>query len=468
MIPFFPKQISERAIPVYLISLGVISVVFLRYAMGFGYIAMGCMWVIGFFSMVVLCSREWRSTPEKRFLKNVFLTALALRTVWVIVSYFVYNAVTGQPFEYDAADSLAYHEDARWLASEPWSSTGFYLFGKIIMFSDSGYPFFLTVIYKIFGPVIIIPRLVNALLGSWTCVLIYQLSKRSFGDEVARMASIMAVFMPNLIIYCGYHLKETLMLFLLVACLERIDSLLRSKQLTFLNIAVPSLLTGSLFLFRTALGSAVALAFATAILVTSAPGMKRISKRLALVGWGIGVVVVFAGGSIMTEVEDLWENREENVVKKRTEQTLRGNQWAKYATGTVMAPMIAVLPFATMVDVDEQYSQQTKSGGNFIRNFMGIFVFLAVYEAIRRKQWRNYVLIGAFVVTYLGVVSISGFSNSERFLLPGLPCLIMMWAYGVSTLRKSTYKLVAPWCFVVMAMEFGWAFFKLGSRGLFN
>ena len=106
-----------------------------------------------------------------------------------------------------------------------------------------------------------------------------------------------------------------------------------------------------------------------------------------------------------------------------------GNQWAKYATGTVMAPMVFVLPFATMVNVDQQFGQQEKHGGNFIRNYMGFFAALAIYEALRRKKWRDFSLIGSFVIAYLGVVSLSGFSNSERFLLPWLPCLIMMWAY---------------------------------------
>ena len=133
-----------------------------------------------------------------------------------------------------------------------------------------------------------------------------------------------------------------------------------------------------------------------------------------------------------------------------------------------MAPMAFVLPFATMVDVDQQYGQQEKHSGNYIRNFMGFFALLGIYEAFLRKKWRDFAMIGAFVVSYLGVVSLSGFSNSERFLLPALPGLIMIWSYGISTLRKETYKLLTPWCFVVFLMEFAWAFFKLGSRGLIN
>ena len=465
MVPFFPKQISERAIIVYLASLFAVSIFYMNYAMGIGYMALGCLWVVGFFSLAVYCSKKWVIVPEKQFVSNIFWGALALRIVWVIASYYFYNAVTGQPFEFQARDSAGYHADAEWLAGEPWSTTFLYLFGSVL-YADSGFPLFLTAIYKVFGPVIMIPRLVNALLSSWTCVLVYKMSSRTFDEKVARMAGIMMVFMPNLIIYCGYHLKETLMLFLAVACLERADALIRGKRLSFFGILVPALLAGSLFLFRTAMGAAAVFAIASAILLSSAPAMKKTGKRVALIFWGVLALVVFAGGSIASEVESLWEGRGENLENKRLEQTIRGNKWAKYATGSVMAPMIMVLPFATMVDVDQQYGQQGKSGGNYIRNFMGFFAFLAIYEALRRKQWRDFVLIGAFVISYLGVVAMSGFNNSERFLLPGLPCLVMMWAYGVSTLRAKTYKLLTPWCFVVFAMEFAWAFFKLGSRGI--
>ena len=466
MIPFFPKQISYRAISFYLASLFAVSLFFIDYAMGVGYMALGCLWVVGYFSLITWCSKNWLKISEKKYVEKVFLVSLTLRVVWVILSYFFYIKVTGQPFEFGARDSAGYHADAEWLASEPWSTSFQYLFGGV-MYADSGFPFYLTVIYKIFGPSIIIARLINALLSSFTCVIIYRLSSRTFGDEVGRLAGTMTVFMPNLIIYCGYHLKETLMLFLVVTCLDRIDALIRDRRISFVKVLVPSLLAASLFLLRTTLGAATVFAFASAILISSVPSMKRTGKRVALIAWGILALVVFAGGAIASEIEGTWEDREGQLIRKRTEQTLRGNQWAKYATGAVMAPMITVLPFATMVDVDQQYGQQAKSGGNYIRNFMGFFVFIAVYEAIRRKKWKDFVLIGAYVVAYLGIVALSAFSNSERFLLPGLPGLIMMWAYGVSTLQKKTYELLMPWCFVVFLMEFGWAYFKLGSRGLF-
>lgn len=466
MIPYLPKQISTRAIIVYLLSLFAVSIFFMNYCMQIGYIALGCLWVLLFFLLVGECGKKWGTVSVKLYERSIFITALSLRIVWVIASYFFYNEVTGQPFEFGARDAVGYHLDAEWLAGEPWSTAREYLFSNF-MISDSGYPLYLTIVYKIFGPVIIIPRLLNALFSSITCILVYRLSSRSFGEDAGRMAGIMAVFMPNLIIYCGYHLKETLVLLMVVACLERIDYLARCPRISLWSILYPSLLAGAMFLFRTVLGAAAVFAFASTALVSTAPAMKRGGRRVALIAWGVLALLVFGGGAIATEVEGLWEGRGENLSNKRTEQTLRGNKWARYATGSVMAPMVFVLPFATMVDVDQQYGQQAKSGGNYVRNFMGIFAILAIIEAFRRKKWRDFVPIGAFVIAYLGVVASSGFSNSERFLLPGLPCLIMMWSYGVSTLREKTYKLLTPWCVVVFVMEFAWAYFKLGSRGLF-
>ena len=385
-----------------------------------------------------------------------------------MASYFFYMDVNGSPFEFDAADAFGYHEEAEWLASAPWSVAWDYYFGDTASgISDVGYPLYLTVLYKVFGPYVLIPRFIKCLLSAWMCILIYRLSARTFGERIGRIAGIMCCLMPNLIIYCGYHLKETEMLFLEVAFLERADFVMRSRKFQFWTILLPTLLAGSLFFFRTALGGVAVLAFASAIVFSNTPSMKKGGRRAVLIGWGILALAYTVGTTAMNEVELYWEQKDSNVELKRAAQSMKGNQWAQYATGTVMAPMIVALPFSTMVVTEGQESQITRHGGNYVRNFMAFFTLLAILEAIRQKKWRGFVLIGAFTIGYLGVISISGYSNSERFLLPGLPGLIMMWAYGISELRKETYSFLTPWCVIVVIMEIGWAYFKLGSRGLF-
>lgn len=468
MIPFFPKQISTKAVSVYLIALAMVSAMYFRYAMPVWRMGLGLLFVVGFFFLTSSWSNGWAKIPEKQFASRLFGWAFFLRIIWVLASYFFYMEVNGNPFELDAADSTGYHEEAKWLAAEPWETAWWYYFGPMATgISDIGYPLYLTVIYKLFGPFILVPRIIKCLLSAWMCVLIYNLSARTFGDAVGRMAGIMCCLMPNLIIYCGYHLKETEMLFLEVAFLERMDYVIRSREYNFWNIILPIILAGSLFFFRTVLGATAIFAFASSVVFVNTPQMKKGGRRALLIGWGMLALVFAAGTTAITEVEMYWDQRVTNVEKKREQQTSRGNQWAKYATGTVMLPMVTALPFSTMVETEGQESQITKHGGNYVRNFMAFFVFLAVYEAIRKKKWRNFVLIGAFTFAYLGIISLTGFSNSERFLLPGLPGLIMMWAYGVSELNAKSYKWLNPWCVVVVFMEVAWAFFKLGSRGLF-
>lgn len=466
MIPFFPKQIASKAILIYLVALTVVSVFFYNHAMGLTYIALGVIWVVGFFTQSSYCSRQWKTLPKKHFVAKIALTAFGVRLAWVIFSFFFYLFHTGQPFEFEAADSMGYWDDAVWLSNERLSSIVDYLFVSKDSVSDSGYLFYLALLCKLVGPNIFVTRVIKAIWSTATVLLLYIFARRNVGEETGRLAAVLACFMPNLIIYCGLQLKETEMLFLMVAFLERTDYLIRSKHYTWWSILAPILLLLALFTFRTVLGIAGALAFATAVVFTSTSVIGR-GKRVMIIVWAIVAVFVVTGGTIVNEVEGVWESRFDNRESKRMEQTQRGNQWAKYATGTVMAPMMFVLPFPTMVNVDEQYNQQILSGGNFVRNFLGAFVLLAVFSSVFvKKNWRDLSFLGSFVIAYLGIVSISGFSNSERFLLPGLPGLLIMAAYGISQVNARNYRFIKIWYWVVPLMSIGWAYFKLGSRGL--
>lgn len=467
MVPFFPHQIASRALLIYGIVVALVSMVFFSHAMPLMYIALGILFVAGFFNLSSKWSIEWQQMEEKQFTQKIFEMAFLLRVVWVIVTFYYYIETTGIPFNKDALDERGYHYAARWLAEESWSTIWRYLFMSSEGISDSGYQFYLMIVYKIFGPMLIVPRILKALIGAWTAVLVYKLSARTFAESTGRMAGLICVLMPNLVIYCGYNLKEIEMIFLEVAFLERMDYLLRIKKYTVWNIMVPILLAGSLFLFRTVLGLSALFAFVTSTLFSVSPTMKKGWKRTAIITWSILALSFATGGSVINEVETLWENKTSNVANKRMDQTSRGIKWAKYATGSVMAPMVVALPFSTMIDVEGQENQMTKHGGNYVRNFMAFFAILAIYEAIRQKKWRDFSLIGSFTIAYLGVISMSGFSNSERFLLPGLPGLIMMWAYGISQLNAKNYRFMNYWFFVVAVMEIGWAYFKLGSRGMF-
>ena len=465
MVPFFPKIIANKGLVLYVVSLLAVSIAFNSFAMPFMWMLLGVAEVSLFFVLAPKLSKEWQGKSVKDFTRNLFWIAVLLRVVWVVFSYYFYLSQTGQPFEYGSSDAIGYHDEADWLAYEDWNYIWDFLFASRSSYSDSGYSFYLTALYKVFGHNIMLARLLKTVYSAFTCVLLYKLASRSISEQVGRMVGVMAMLMPNLIIYCGLHVKETEMLLLIVAFLERTDFVLRSKKFTFFGILVPVLLAAVLFLFRTVLGAVAFFAFVTAVVFSPSRIMKK-GRRWAMAGWVILAIVVLAGGVIMNEVEQYWNNRNVNQESKRMEQTSRGNQWAKYATGTVMAPVIFVMPFSTMVDTGQE-NQMVMHGGNYVRNFMGVFVLITLFVVLfKKKNWRNFALVGSFAVGYLGVIAMSGFANAERFLLPGLPCLIIMWAYGISELTPKSYRFVKYWYVIVPVVEIGWAYFKIGSRGL--
>ena len=466
MITFFPKQLSHRAVALYLGILLGLSVVFLPFAIKPLYMLLGVACVAGFFYLSYYFSLRWREIASPAYVAILFGIAFLVRIVCMTALYFYFNAATGIPFEFQTVDALGYHLDAEWMATVSIPSAHSYVFDIRRSFSDSGYLIYLSMLYRIIGPSIYLARVVKCILGAWSCVLVYRMASRHMDESTGRIAALFCCFMPNLIFYCGLHLKEVEMIFLTIAALERLTYVMHKERVDFLNSALVALLIFLVFTFRTVLGLSLLFAVATTAAFVTIRRHNR-WQHITIIVWAILALGILAGGAIANDVSTAWENRVENQVAKRGQQSQRGNLWAKYATGGVMAPMMFVIPFPTMVDVDQQYTQQMLHGGNYVRNFLGIFVLIAVVDGLFfRRERRRYVLILSFVVSYLGVVCLSGFANSERFVLPALPFLLLLAADGVTHLTEKSYRWVRIWYWIVPLMPLGWAIFKLGSRGL--
>ncbi|HOK36933.1 MAG TPA: hypothetical protein PLR72_06750 [Paludibacteraceae bacterium] len=468
MLNYFPKYFTQKAMLLYVISLAAVTGIFFSHAMSWVWIFFGLVEVIGFFYFSNELTRHWSKTSPKVFTKRLFTNALIIRLVWVVFSYFFYKAMTGQPFEFDAADAAGYHNEASWLADmihkgniQPYFA---YINGR---FSDMGYPFYLGCLYTVTGKSILFARLLKAFYGALTCVLVYKLTARNFEESTGRIAGILAMLMPNLIYYSGVHLKEAEMVFLTVAFIERADALLRNRKFNFINIFVPTLLGASLFFFRTALGMTALFAVLTTLVF--APNKMVRSWKRVIYGIWIGITIIyFAGTSISSEVESLWQNRKENQTISMQWRAERpgGNRFARYASSTVFASLILVIPFPTMVNIEGQENQQTINGGNFVKNILAFFVIFALIWVIKNKVWRKYLLIGSFTIGYLLILAFSGFAHSERFHQPALPFILILAAVGISRVTNRSKKYFWWWMVFVFIAAIGWNWFKLAGRGL--
>jgi len=478
MLNYVPKYFTNKAIALYFISLAVVSVLFFRKMMPLQFMLFGIVSVVGFFYFSNTLTLKWQKNSEKKYIKNIFWTALIIRLIYVVFSYYYYQAMTGMPFEFDVADAAHYHHIAKWLSAmngfaNIWANLMEHLNDAI---SDAGYSLYLTYFYKIvgasgfenyFGYEIILVRFVKAFLSAYMCVLIYKLAKRNFGENVGRIAGVLSMLMPHFIFYCGLHLKEMEMVFLTVLFVERTDHLLRSKKYNFLNIAVPILLTGSLFAFRTVLGATALMAFFSAI-VFSSTKIVGWGKRVLIGIWVVAAVGYFLGGRIAMEIEEVWENRLDNqeIGMEWRAQREGGNEFARYATGAIFAPMIFVIPFPTMVNTPGQENMRMMNGSNFVKNITAFFTMLAIFLLFYRKKWREHTLILAFLVGYLVVIALSNFAHSERFHLPSLPFALIMAAYGISQMDNQKKKYFNWWTMLIFVAIIGWSWIKLAGRGI--
>lgn len=468
MLNYFPRYFTSKAISLYLGVLIVCNILFFSHPLALVWWAFGLVEVLCFFYFSNQLTRSWATYTEKKLIRSLFQTALVIRILWVVFSYFFYTYMTGKPFDYDSADAYAYHGEASWLAGMIHSGNILPYFEYIKgRYSDMGYPFYLGGLYSVTDNSIFIARLLKSLYGAYTCVLVYKLAKSNFGEEVGRMSAIFCMLMPNLILYTGLHVKETEMLLLTVWFMERADAMFRNKNFNFAEIAPPVILAGLLFFFRTVLGATAFLAMFTTLLFTSTK-IIGVGKRIILMVWILVVVGYFVGGTISTELESVWASRgksQEASMQWRS-TVVNGNKFAKYAKGAVFAPIIFVIPFPTIVEVPLQQNQKIINGGNYVKNIMAFFTLFALYWTIKNKKWRDYLLIGSFTIGYLIVISFSAFGQSERFHLPAVPFELIMAAFGISLMTNSDKKYFRWWMILIFVAIVAWSWIKLAGRDM--
>ena len=276
----------------YFITLAAVSVIFFRNSMSVLWMIFGAVAVVGFFYYANVLTKKWSKISPKIFEKRLFYTAIGLRLVWVVFSYFFYIQMNGEPYEFGAADARAYNllglEGAKAFRNGNFNIPQ--IFGYLQV-GDMGYATYLSFVYLLTGNSIFIARLLKALWSTWTVLLIYKLATRTFGENTGRIAAVLAMLMPNLIYYCGLHLKETEMVFISIAFLERADYVLRSNKIKYTQIFVVLLLAFLLFTFRTVLGAVAIFAIISAVIFST----ERVVKwhKRVLVGLWVVLAIVF-------------------------------------------------------------------------------------------------------------------------------------------------------------------------------
>ena len=466
MLTYFPRIFSTRAILCYVATLALVSAMFINYALPFQFMVFGLVAVIVFFTNSNKLTLNWRAYGEVLFTKKLFTTALIIRLVYVVFIYFYYIEMTGAPHMFDAADENFYESMSQLLRDEGIRRQ-MEILREYVDFSDTGYIWWLAFEKVILGPYTLPYRFVKCIIDAFSCVLIYHLAKRNFGESTGRMAAIFCMLLPNMWYYCGLTLKETEMTFLVVFFAERADAALHSSKITFGNIILHSLAILVMFTFRTALAAVMMAALGGALVLSSGRQLQTWKKVLYTSIFAIWMLLTM-GAEMIEETQQLWAGRSENQsagYEWRSQQE-GGNTFAKYASASIFAPLIFTIPFSSMVYIEGQENQLIMNGANFIKNIMSGFTIFAMALLLIRKDWRKHVLPIALMCGYLVVLVFSNFAHSERFHFPVLPLEMMFAAYGVSQVTNKHKSWFMMWLIGMCVANIAWAWIKLAGRGM--
>ena len=478
-LQFIPKRVTNWAMLTYVAAICCCNILFASHMLHWQWWFFGAIEALGFFYFANRLSKGWFYIKSQHFTQKLFWTAFVLRALWVALSYVLYQNWTDTAFSIDAADELFYNEVAQYAASlmrnGDWNIYSNIVNYSNAAFSDMGYPIYLTIVYWIFGNSIVVARLIKAVLGAWTVVLMYKLASRNFGEHIGRMTAIMCMLMPNLIYYCGFQLKEVEMLFLCILFTERADFLLRKGKLSFMPTLMLMLIPAVMFMFRTALAAVMVMAFFCTLILSSERvvswGRRALLLALALVFAG---VVFTTSTSIGQDLMQMWQARSSTQqaaidwYSTRVDEGGFSNSLARHAGAAVFAPMIFTIPFPTMVETYGQENQKMIHGGNFVKNILSSFTIAALVLLLISGDWRKYVLPLAILCGYLVVLVFSSFAHSERFHLPILPFTLMFAAYGISKMNEVWWikKYYPYWCALMFVAAVAWNWFKLAGRGM--
>ena len=471
---FVPNPIANQAIIVYFAVMVTTALLFSNLFMTWYWWLFGIVSVVGFFYYSNKLSKQWANIRPRTFKHNLFWYTFILRVAVMLFLYWFHDTMTGQPFTYGAADEIGYHEEAKWMAQTicdgHFSTYLNYKFVQINGVSDAGYPMYLGFVYLLSGDSIIIARLLKCLWGALTCILLYRLGKRNFGEHVGRLAAILMMLEPHFYIYGSLHLKETEMIFMIILFLERADNLVRSRNFNFSNIAVVVLLLSSLFTFRTVLGLTAVFSLVLALLLTSKRVMSWGKRIVFLLVFG-ATALYFAGGRIFSEIEAIWELKDDNQ-SSRMSEIVQTQSFAQYAGAAVFAPMIFTIPFPTMVETEGQETSRLLHGGMVVKNMMSYFCIIALISLLfplipGYNKWRDHVLIGVFLLGYLAILVFSAFAHADRFHMPALALEVLFIAYGVSLSRiPQIQRWYKAWLVLMFVAMVAWNWFKLAGRGM--
>jgi tetratricopeptide (TPR) repeat protein len=405
---------------------------------------------------------------------GIFVLAFLVRLVYLL------QIEASLPFFYILRLDELYHDTwAQQIASGNW-------WGTEPFFRAPLYAYLLALTYKIFGHNLVLPRLFQILLGSFSCVLVFFIAKRLFNRTVAVISGVIACFYAMLILYDAHLLITSLVVFLdllliyfllhagekpktfnwfLCGLILGISAIARPNILIF----VPFILLWMLFQFKSKLLPKAILArwiilCAGALLIISPVTLRNylVGKDFVLIAWQggfnfhLGNNPEATGWSTMAPqihksleggIYDARRLAEEEM-KTKLKPSQISRFWYKKGVGYMLSQPLSWLeltvrktlffwkgyeiPNAQNAYMNEDFSTllAVLLGESFIYLPFGLIGPLSILGLlICLRRIKKYLLLYLLVISYSASVIV--FFVCARFRMPVIPILIIFASFSI-------------------------------------
>jgi len=415
-------------------------------------------------------TNSWKGTYDIK--TRLFLHSLLYRIISLFVLYYLTALYDPEnlPFELAASDAYNYHKSGVIVADAVFEGRN--VFDALSHFwkneADYGFSLWIGTIYILFGKSVLAVKVFNAIVGSFTVVRIYQITKFSYGEKQARVAGILTMLMPSLLWFTGIFLKETLLIFLIANIGYYTTQIIKTNKFRIPNTLIILGLFGTIFFFRTVL---VPLLLGCVLLQIVFYQTKNKNYRI-FAGFITAVLIV---GSLFVTYELSMDKHIESAIEASQDQfgteldkasTDRGINYSVALVAPLLISGAIITPFPSLLNFeDRQIGIYAHFQNEIIRNIMYFFVFLGLIRFIKHRK-RKAIFPASFAILYILILAVSGISFQDRFQVLALPFLIVFMSDGVVAQYHNKEKhWVLYLVFIFMAI-LAWNLFKLSNRGL--
>jgi len=338
------------------------------------------------------------------------------------------------------------------------------------------YPYFLGLIYFLFGPNVYIARFIQFLIGSINCVLLYFIGKKIFNKPIGVIAGLLLSLYSASIFYEGFLVSSAISMFLtccLILLILSFDQNPNYKKSVFLGITLglAALATPSIFLFmlffilwglRNLKHTLVAVFLCTAVIGLVTIRNYILEKDFIPITAHNGINF-YAGNNpdskgtfslpyyLGTDPITIKQNSKaiaEKYMKKKLKPSQASRFWFQKGITFIKEnpASYAGLLLKRFALFWNYYEISDLCDITFFKRFapilklpfvnyavISIFSILGIFLSFKNKK-RNYILLQLFILSAL--ISLMLYFINTRYRLPAVPVLILFASYGMYTIYR--------------------------------